>query len=223
MMVRNLALRSAVAISFALWASPQVFAADSGAYVGLSYGQSKSDITEDDSGFFNVLASTTTDNSDTAWALAFGYRFNPGVAIELAYNDLGESTFSESGTDTTFPAITGTLSGSASVKGPSVALIGAIPISNWELFGKLGVLAAKTEIEARFTGRTLTSPVQSFNISERLSASTVEVLVGLGVGYTIAEHYHLKFEWTKVPNVGDEEETGESDVSVLALGFQYRF
>lgn len=216
--------RSALVLALAAGSISVAAATDSGPYIGVNVGQSKADISDEPSGLFNVLSSSTTDDTDTAWALSAGYRFNPVLALEVAYNDLGKSTFTETGSRTvSFPPYTGTLSGNASVKGASAALIAAIPINQWELFVRAGAFFAKTKIESQASVRTLITPVQTASASDSESANTTEFMAGVGVGYTIADHYHVKLEWTKIPKVGDEEKTGETDVSVLSAGFQYRF
>lgn len=215
--------RTTLVAALAAGSISAVAASESGPYVGVNLGQSKGDVSYEPSGLFNVLSSSATDDTDTAWALSFGYRFNPILAVELAYNDLGEYTFSETGTRTLTPSLTGTYSGSASVKGASAVLIAAVPFNQWELFVRAGALFAKTEIDDRLAVRTLTPPAQTVNASASDSVSSTEFLAGLGLGYTIADHYHVKLEWTKIPKVGDEDKTGEADVSVLSAGFQYRF
>jgi hypothetical protein len=43
------------------------------------------------------------------------------------------------------------------------------------------------------------------------------------MGYTFGDHFHVRVDWMTVPDAGDEEKTGEGDVTLMTAGFQYRF
>jgi hypothetical protein len=203
------------------WALP-TYAAESGAYIGFAYGNSELDLgsSSDPTGFG---APITTDESDTGFALSFGYRFSPYIALDGTYYDFGASTLRLARPVTVAGILIQNISADAEVKGPALSFVGTIPAGNFELFGKLGVLFAKTELSGQVQGRTTGSPTQLLDASFSESASTTEVAVGLGMGYTFGEHFHVKLEWTQVPDAGDEEDTGEGDASLLALGLQFRF
>lgn len=200
-------------------------ATESGFYVGLNLGQSTFDVEDS---VEEILGTTQgLDDTDTAWSLAFGYRFVPYFGVEAAYVDMGEATFSDSGRENWGGGVYYDYSYSASfaVTGPAVAMVAAIPIGGFELNAKLGVLFAKTEYEETLS-ETLSAPgfpSDRYNDSYSESASTTETLYGLGAGYTFGDHFHLRFDWMMVPDAGDEEEVGEDDVSSLTVGFQYRF
>src|SRR5262245_24371923 len=94
-----------------LGASSVVRAADQGIYIGANIGGSNVDIDKDDidaavvdafnsAGFAVIDGDSSLDDSDTTWSLAVGYQFNPYIAVEAAWVDLGEATYKATGTVT---------------------------------------------------------------------------------------------------------------------------
>jgi OOP family OmpA-OmpF porin len=191
-------------------------AADSGVYVGLSFGEASYDVEDGVSGEFDITSTSRVFDSDSSLGLTLGYRFNNFVAVELAYLDMGEVQYSETGRDVS-PASSGALDSSASAKGVGFAVVGAFPVGGWDFHAKLGGLQTKTEYEEVIRSQTILQ--QEFNSS----ASTFEITYGVGVGYTIAERFNFSIDYTKIPDVGDEDKTGEADVDVLSFGASYRF
>lgn len=65
---------------------------DKGGFIGVSIGQVKVDVSASD---FNdgSLISQDLDDTDTAWKLFGGYRFNKNFAIEGGFADGGEVKF----------------------------------------------------------------------------------------------------------------------------------
>lgn len=214
---------AALALSVAVCSCGTASAKDSGVYLGVTAGQSHFDVGDVSSGITGLPASFTKDESDTALSFSLGYRFNPFIAIEGAYADYGKATISSTNSFDYGGITFNTLDSRIAVNGGFAAVIGAIPAGDWEFSLKLGAFFANTKVTAHVGGMTDTSPTQLVDDTESESASTVETLAGVGVGYTIANHYHFKAEWTRIPKVGDKEKTGEGDVTSLTLGLQYRF
>jgi len=201
------------------------FATESGFYVGLNLGQSTFDVEDTVRDSFGTTAGL--DDSDTAWSLAFGYRFVPYFGVEAAYLDMGEMTFEDSGRENAGGGAfyEYSYSTSISLNGPAVSLVAAVPMQAFEFNAKLGVLFAKTELKESLS-ETLSVPgfpVDRYSDSFSDSSSTTETLYGLGAGYTFGDHFHVRLDWTMIPDAGDEDELGEDDVSSLTVGFQYRF
>jgi OOP family OmpA-OmpF porin len=191
-------------------------AADSGLYVGLSLGEAEYDVEEGVTGYFDITTTSRDFDSDSTLGLTAGYRFNNFVAVELAYLDLGEVRYSETGRDLA-PASSGALDSTASARGIGFSVVGAFPVGGWDFHAKVGGLQTKTELETVIRSQTVAQ--QEFNDS----ASTFEIMFGVGVGYTVAERFNFSIDYTKIPDVGDEDKTGEADVSVLSFGASYRF
>src|SRR5512139_1934709 len=88
----------ATVLAMTLLNAPLLAYAD-GPYIGASVGQAWVDASAGeieaafatDDGF--VASGTTIDDSDTGWKAFAGYRFNPYLALEGGYVDLGKATF----------------------------------------------------------------------------------------------------------------------------------
>jgi opacity protein-like surface antigen len=132
--------------------------------------------------------------------------------------DLGTASVYATGTFTTIlpQPITGRLEGEISSKGPQFSMLGSIPVKNLAFYGRLGLFMARTELTANVSTNVGSG-------SDSRSASTTAIIFGAGVGYTFLDHFYVNVDYTQYPKLGDEEETGERDVSALMLGFAYRF
>jgi OOP family OmpA-OmpF porin len=145
----------------------QAAMADSAFYVGGSVGQ-----TEIDYAAFPGL--TVTDDSDTSWKLFAGYNFNKNVALEFAYQDLGDSTVDLSGVP-------------VSVDGDAVSLavLGKLPLGEKaEVFAKLGVARLDANVDAAGIGS--------------VSDSESDVLYGLGFNYNVTDTVDVRLEWERM-------------------------
>jgi OOP family OmpA-OmpF porin len=215
-MMKNVKCLTRILVPVALMCATSIAsAADSGFYVGLSLGEAKYDIPEGPSGLFPITTTSYSSDSDSTVGVTAGYRFNPYLGVELSYLDLGSYKFSETGRSSA-PA-SGALDIEASAKGVALAVTGAFPIGNFDIHAKLGGMQAKTEVSAVVRSVTLSQ------VSASDSASTFETLYGVGVGYSAGAHCNFSLDWTSIPKVGDENDTGETDVSVVSFGFAYRF
>jgi OOP family OmpA-OmpF porin len=217
MLNRSFVSRTAAVLALAISAAAS--ATESGFYLGANYGQSMFSVEQGEIGIFAVTTSSSIDDSDTAWSISAGYRFNPYLGVELAYRDLGQVTIVETGTSS-FPTLSGRINGSVGATGTSVVLVGTLPFNKFEFFGKLGAMFAKTDLDVLVT---ITQGGVTQSGSDGTSANTTETVAGLGVGYSFTDHVYMKLEWERIPEVGDQDETGEGDVGILSLGFQYRF
>jgi hypothetical protein len=194
--------------------SPPALASESGLYVGASIGQSDFKIDDSSSQWAsNLKDDLAIDNSDTNWSLAVGYRFVKYFGVEASYNDFGKASYSDgvalpAGSSPALYAV----ETDVSLTGWGVSGVLTVPVDQFEIGLKLGVLFA----DSALTG---TGPGSSF----AQSAGTTEMIVGLGIGYTFVEHYHLRADFTQVPNAGDQNKIGEGNVTAWTVGFQYRF
>jgi len=226
MKISNALRRTACVLALSACASGTVLAKESGFYLGVNAGQSDFDVADDGIGLFNTRDETKTEHVDQSFALVAGYRFNPYIGLELSLHRLGEVEVIERGTGLTAPASTasGIARAKAGVTGPALALVGTLPVGNFEFFGKVGAMYADTKLslEIDSTFGTLPSSITGVNIT---STETTEAMYGIGIGYAAGEDLFLKLEWTRVANVGDEDELGteEINVDVVSIGFQYRF
>jgi hypothetical protein len=138
----------------------------SGLYVGLGYGDFASQI--DTIGDVDI----DFDADDDAFKLFAGWRFNPYLAAELNYIDFGA------------PAATvDALAIRADATGWAPYVIATLPLGNWELFAKGGLVFYDAEVRAN-----------GFGIADRGR----DVAYGGGVGLTLLERLHLRAEYERL-------------------------
>lgn len=212
--------RAACVLALALCTTTPSLAKDSGFYLGFSAGQTKFDAEDGPTGFFDVTTSSDTDDNDTALSLSAGYRFNPYLGIEASLSDLGDLSVSETGRILTPGAVDGILDFTGSAKGPALSVTGSLPLKNFEFYGKVGAMYAETKLDIRASA--IAGSLVGVSTG-RVTAKTTEALYGVGMGYAFAEEFFLRIEWVRIPDVGDEDETGENDLDVITAGFHYRF
>jgi len=118
----------AVALLSTVVATP-VFAAESGAYIGVTVGSSKTDNP--------YPGNTVTKDTDTVGSILAGYQYNKNLGVEVFYAGVGK-----------LEANCGA-GCSASIKGDAVGInvVGTAPISDmFALYAKLGYASTKTDV-----------------------------------------------------------------------------
>jgi opacity protein-like surface antigen len=198
-------------------------ATESGFYLGLNVGQSKFEVGDDTEEFIDLFGSSDIDDSDTAWNLAGGYRFNPYFALELSYVDLGQA--SAYGEDN-FGSFYERVDFSAESSGFAIALVPAIPAGPVEFNPRVGFYLGNTDISYSQVAR---APGFNFSGSDSGDVSSETLVLGLGIGVALADHFQLRFDWTRYSDVGGEVDLGgeefeyEEDIDTLTVGVAYRF
>ncbi len=120
--------------------------------------------------------------------MATGYKFNKNIAVEGAYYDL----FSNDGTNPTTSA-------KSAVNGSGLALagVGSYPLNaKSEVTGKAGIMAWDAE------GSTSGTLVDAMN--------GTDILLGVGAGYKLNDHWQLKGEYEHVG--------GDLEANIYSLG-----
>lgn len=220
-----------VAMGLALTVTSATTMADgSGWYFGLSGGKAEADLDQaelDDivlDSFFSVgfpviTGRSTLEDSDTAWSAIAGYRFSPFIALEASYTDFGTAEYRSSGTvnppgpTTSAPA---SYSVDFAVNGFTIAAVGAIPLGEmFDVHARAGMLFSDMEISQ-------TATIGTASASETYTADSRDLLYGLGVGLRLKERWSFSLDWQQFKDVGDEDETGESDLDTLSLGVVFR-
>ena len=198
----------------ALAAAPRVYAADSGGYLGFSYGFTQArdfdelvDITADiaaDAGF--TILGTSEDDSDKGLKIFGGYRINKNVALEAAWIDLGDYTGSIAAELLSFPV---TLKLKGEVDGLAFAVIGRLPVNDRvSVFGKLGMFDWDTDFTLEAVGI----------YSESFDDGGTDPIYGIGLSYDVWDRVAIRVEWERFTDLGDE-----IDVDMLSLGISQRF
>lgn len=198
--------------------SAQAQAQSASWYGGVSAGQTKSNVSAGEVtdflrtlGFGAVI--TAADDKDSMYKFALGYRFSPAIAIEGFYADLGEySTRSNVST----PSV-GTVSANYQSKGYGVDVVLSAPITQeFSVYGRLGVMQAKTEAAFASTGSVILS-------SNRGNKTKAGQHFGVGLQYDISPAIGLRAEVETFRKLGDDSTGGELKVDVVSLGAIFRF
>jgi OmpA-OmpF porin, OOP family len=173
-------------------------------YVGGSVGQSDYKV-DCDPGF-------SCDTTDTGYKVFGGYMFMPYLGIEGAWVDLGKAT--ESGTVGVLNGKVPTLlAATASLKASGFALygVGAYPIGDAAVFGKLGLASIKAKAEACLSGFGCASE----------SETNTDFAWGVGASYHFTKNFGTRLEFERFRGKFTDGE--KFDIDLLSLGIQYRF
>lgn len=210
-------------------ASTSSWAEGGGWYFGVTGGQAEPDLNQavlDEivlDGFSVVGTvldgSSTLDDSDTSFSLFGGYRFSQYVAVEAGYVDFGTAEYRASGLIDPFgpqPTLPATYSADFEVAGFTATAVGAIPIgAMFDVHGRAGILFADTEINEVVA-------ISNASESASYSANSEDFFYGLGVGLQMGQNWSFSLDWQQFKDVGDDDETGETDVNRLSLGVSYK-
>ena len=203
---------------------------DEGFYLGVGFGPSKFDQSKADfdagvsgtftnAGFTVLNPASTLETSSTEFHGLFGYKFSSYYGFELGFVDVGKLSYSASMTLTGggLPSPSpGSISGEVSSKGPLLSVIGTIPLQKrWEIFGRLGLFYADTTID-------LDAKISGVAGSSSVSARSTDWALGIGGALNLNRRFSIRLEYQKLKDVGDPDQTGQSDVDVIDLGLLIR-
>ena len=203
-------------------------------YGGISGGQAKTDrelVVNRESTITNATGiSTAFDAKDTAWKAFAGLRFNPVIALELAYADLGEHRMvtSMQGGDPPFPA---SVAIDRRISGYGLDLVATPPVegSRVNLFARVGVFASRLEAKAALSGNIVFTGGDPDERARNTTRNETVLKFGLGAECRLTGNIGLRLEWERYASigkpfaVGGSGTTGEADTDVVSLGVAMRF
>jgi OOP family OmpA-OmpF porin len=193
-----------------------------GWYIGAGGGPTKANNAgscSDLNGTFDPGFSCTSNNTSTGWKIFAGYQFNPYVAAEAGYVDLGSFKVSASGNIAAIPA---TLSGSDKASGFSLDAVGTLPLGEgFGLLARLGLFAWKLDATATASGGGLFPPGSTRSSSDSPTGTSVDF--GVGAKYDFNDVAGVRVEWQRFKNIGDSSTTGQSDIDLISASLLYRF
>jgi OmpA-OmpF porin, OOP family len=165
-----------------------------------------------------VDATSTLDDSDTGFGLAGGYQVNRNFAAELAYVDLGETSYAANGTVTdgvgTFDAGLG-LDQSAS--GPVFSILGIVPIGErFSVFGRLGLALMSVDADVSVS-------IDGESASDSASTDRSNMVYGIGGEFSFSQRFGVRLSWDRYAEVGSDDLAGEVDIDLISLGLRYNF
>lgn len=206
--------------------------AGNGLYVGASAGSSlfhadKSDFDNEvlqafnENGLLVTSGDSTLDKSGITYSGIIGYQFIPQLAIEGSYTDLGKLNYHANDTLSGFTQGKGSAELNAKSKGPTLAVIGALPLSpNWEIYVRAGIFFAKTTLEA--TANITLNGGRPGSSTDSTSSNSVDPLAGIGLAWR-SDHVKIRAEYIRFSNVGDKDNTGEINIDTFNVGITYSF
>lgn len=155
------------------------------------------------------------DDVDGGWSATLGYRINRYVAAEVTYADFGEVSLSERYRFATIPEVPPfpdlIRSATVSVSGPSVAVLGSLPLSErWELFLRGGVLFADQEIKTRSTVGASTATFDREFSDEVVTAAA-------GVQWAFAPRWTARLEYQRTDDLEAGDLNAENSIDAAAL------
>lgn len=220
----------AIGLALAIAASTASAAEESGWYVGLNGGQATADVSQEDGddaiifaiedvGGVVLAGESSLDDSDTTWSIFGGYKVNQYFAVEAGYLDLGAVEY-RAKANVLFPGFgTTTLNSGIDVEvtGFTVAAIGSLPLGEmFDIHARLGLLFSETEVTVSISDRF-------GRFSDSDSASDTDVFYGAGVTWHMGDSWALNLDYLLYKDVGNEDETGETDMDSVTLGLAYNF
>ena len=225
-------MRNALFLLAALAAGPA--AAQVSWYAGISGGQAKTDrelVSNRESTITNATGiATAFDAKDTAWKAFAGLRFNPVIALELTYADLGAHRMvtTMQGGDPPFPA---SIAIDRSISGYGLDLVASPPLgwSRVDLFARLGVFASRLEARAALAGNIVFTGGDPDERVRNTTRNETVLKFGLGAECRLTRNTALRLEWERYAAVGKpfavggSGTTGEADTDVVSLGVTMRF
>lgn len=192
-----------------------------GWYGGVSVGQASVDLDHvsrdfaaevEDAGI--PVVSASEDDSHMVYKLFLGYKYTPNFAIEAGYADLGKYDAKVVGDVFGLPL---DVRGEVKSKAVFIDAVGMLPLTpEFSMFGKVGAAYARTKARAsmEFLGERL---------SDSDSDSEYVPKAGFGAEYALTKTIALRAEYERYFDVGDEDDTGESDVDFWSVGLKFGF
>ncbi len=165
-----------------------------------------------------VDAVSSLDDSDTGFGLAVGYQVNENFATELAYVDLGETSYAAEGTVTDgladYPASFGL---SQTAAGPVFSLLGIVPIGErFSVFARAGLALMSVDADVDVT-------IDGVADSAKASTDRSNGVYGLGGEFSMSNRFGIRLEWNRYASVGSEDITGDTDIDLISIGLRYNF
>jgi hypothetical protein len=222
-------------VVFCLVGAQAATAAERGFYMGGQVGQAAKQVSREFFELFNddiqafssftpLEDHTSLDDTDIAFAVVGGYRFNSYLAFEGGFAKYGTVTYKSRATGN-FPLEGGTLNTNieTEVSGFSLAAVGVLPLTrDWELFARGGVLFADNKIRlvVDATGQQFIPVPGDFDVSG--TESTTETFAAVGISRRFFEIYELRLEYQRVFDAGSEA-TAAGDLDAALLGLNVTF
>jgi opacity protein-like surface antigen len=196
--------KNALLFSIAAIASTPAFAASANpGYFGISGGQA----TVED---FCGGGESSCDDSAPTFRIHGGSELSNFANLEFGYRYVDDVEAS------------GVISGvgvAAAVNGhfiDTTLQLGMPETGPFRIFTKAGLMYWRLNLEG-----AASNGFQTASFSD--SSTGVGFRTGLGMSFELSDQVRLRADWDFLVNVGDEDETGETDINVFSVGPEFRF
>lgn len=222
-----------VALCLALAALAAAPLANAGWYAGFGVGNSKTDkelVSNRESTVVNAsVAGSSFDDKDFGFKAFGGYRFNPWLAVEINYADLGETKLT---TDilTSNPVQSGTAVLYRKITGFGADVVVSAPIGERaSVFGKVGAVRSRLEANTQLAGAIVFTNGNPQDRERTITLNETVTRFGLGADWMFNQNAGIRIEYERWFDVGKKFEiggsgtTGEADTDFYGVSFVYRF
>ena len=189
-----------------------------GWYAGGGLALADTGVSESD----NIYGEYKNGSGNTGFVIDAGYRFNDYLAVELGYLDAGAPKWND--TAIFLPEVPGLFDTDVSLDISAYQASGLLIypfFKRWEVYFKIGLSYWDAESDQVLT------PVGGGSVIHRnLDDTGTDLLMGVGVGASLSQHLHLRFEYQSFFIDGDmlalnNFYDGSLDTAMLEV--QYRF
>lgn len=157
-------------------------------------------------------ATTSKDESGTAYKVFAGYAINRYVTIEGGYFDLGKFGVKS----LLFPSPPVSLSYDVTVRGVNLDAVLSYPFAaGFSVFGRVGLQSAETK------GRVAVSGLLARQLDTKETKTGWKA--GLGIGYEFSNGLGLRGEWERYNVANGTKTDTKKDVDVFGISLFYRF
>jgi len=190
-----------------------------GFYLGAGIGSSSPSSFEGSGWYY---WDTETGDSEASVIVFGGYRLNRYVAFELGYIDAEDTGFSD--TLVFVPELLDIYNTDIDldVSAAQLSVLGILPFAQiWEVYLRGGLAFWDAEAEQRLTPSFGGAPV-----SRNVDDDGTGILIGLGVGVTLFERFHVRLEYQTFEIEEDllaDADLDGASLDTLLLDLQYRF
>lgn len=148
------------------------------------------------------ISVVSCEDSDTSFKVYAGAKIHRNLAFEVAYIDLGEAVIKDNADTLTIEST-----------GLNASAFGIIAAThNIDMFAKAGLMywQAKKSSSGSFNG-------------DVASSEGTDITFGFGANFGVSRTLAVRAEFEKFLDVGGQQTTGESDVTLISLGLALYF
>jgi len=149
------------------------------------------------------------DDSDNAWTINLGYQFNPYIAVEMGYIDLGQRSANLKGSTTDLAGYYSRIEKvhPLSVQGVTANIVASWPITDtMVLSGKVGYLDWKSDYK---------SYVESQQVGSNKEKGQ-DIWYGGSISYRFTSQWHSSLNYARIKSDNDKND-------LISFGVKYYF